>query len=480
MKAALASLALLLLPAAAAAQPFKYVAFGDSITAGYLDENNTEGYPAKLVSLLQSAGRTVAIVKSGVGGETTAQGLTRLDGVLAQEAPQVVLLSEGTNDVFSNSISSETAHFNLEQMAAKATNEGVDTVHITIIPMKAKGSNTPHAKNGEAAYLADLVEQSAVDHDYWLVSIFDIWSGIPNLYATLYDQWPDDPVGHPHNAGFWQMAGDIRDVLVSPLPGSATPTAPLGDIVTASPSFDWQTASGATFYRLELRDAAGGVLHALWHKALSVCSGASCSVTLAAPLPAGGAYSWTVQPRSPAGLGPQSTSQGFTYWDAPPGESATLAPGGPTFQTDPEFSWVAVASTVQYQLEVTTGAGGGVHDAWYDAATVCASGVCSAQPTLGLTAGDYLWRVTGANPAGSSPATPDRAFEVRDCPAQHDLTVGPGQLSTTALYEACGTVTVTGFEILSGGDATVHAGTAVVFENGSSVAASGLLTVYVD
>jgi len=68
-----------------------WVAFGDSLTEGY---GATEGnaYPALL-----SRSLGVPIVSLGVSGDTTADGLKRLDAV-ARQQPRVVLLCFGGND----------------------------------------------------------------------------------------------------------------------------------------------------------------------------------------------------------------------------------------------------------------------------------------------------------------------------------------------------------------------------------------------
>ncbi len=449
---------------------FRYLAFGDSITFGSFDINE-RGYPPKLKSRLDAAGRPSRVLKRAVPGESTAAGLTRIDSVLA-EGGQVLLLLEGTNDVFNRRISIETAHTNLAAMADKATAAGIDTVHITLIPMKKQGVNQPHNKNGQAGQLSAMIAATAAANDRWLVDLFDIWSAIPNLYRDYYYQGAEDPVGHPRHAGYQLMSQDIADVLLAPPPGAAGPTAPTGDVGTAAPAYEWTSASGATWYELAVQDAAGATVHRRWYKASDHCA-SPCSVTPVDALPAGGDYSWTVQPRNPGGLGPVSPAQTFTYWAAPPVAATGSTPSGPTFATDPVFTWSEVADATAYRLEVEDGVGT-VYDAAYAAASVCAAGLCSTSPALGLATGDHSWRVTASNPAGSAPASPDLAFEVRAC-AAGDQTIGPGTISGSELHEFCGTITLTGLTVETGADATFHAGVAVViaadtvFEQDSTV-----------
>ena len=72
------------------------VCFGDSLTAG-LGIESTASYPADLQHLLDAAGYHYRVVNEGVSGDTTKDGLERVDRVLAHK-PQIVVLEFGGND----------------------------------------------------------------------------------------------------------------------------------------------------------------------------------------------------------------------------------------------------------------------------------------------------------------------------------------------------------------------------------------------
>jgi acyl-CoA thioesterase-1 len=72
------------------------VCFGDSLTAG-LGIGTAASYPADLQRLLDAEGYHYRVVNEGVSGDTSKDGLERIDRVLAHK-PQIVVLEFGGND----------------------------------------------------------------------------------------------------------------------------------------------------------------------------------------------------------------------------------------------------------------------------------------------------------------------------------------------------------------------------------------------
>lgn len=84
-------------PASAESRLVQLVAFGDSLTAGYLLPQD-KALPAVLERFLKEKGRNVTIINAGVSGDTTSDGLARLEWSLP-EGVSGVILALGANDM---------------------------------------------------------------------------------------------------------------------------------------------------------------------------------------------------------------------------------------------------------------------------------------------------------------------------------------------------------------------------------------------
>jgi len=85
------------LAAGAAGQPPTVVVFGDSLSAGYGIDTD-ESWPSLLQARLREEGHEHRVVNASISGETTQGGVTRIERVLADFEPDIVILELGGND----------------------------------------------------------------------------------------------------------------------------------------------------------------------------------------------------------------------------------------------------------------------------------------------------------------------------------------------------------------------------------------------
>jgi acyl-CoA thioesterase-1 len=113
-----------------AADPVRILAFGDSITAG-LGLAEADTMPTRLADALTKMGRPATVINGGVSGDTTADGLARIDWALADK-PKIMILALGANDML-RGLDPATAEANLEGIIAKAQAAGVETILVGML-----------------------------------------------------------------------------------------------------------------------------------------------------------------------------------------------------------------------------------------------------------------------------------------------------------------------------------------------------------
>ena len=168
-----------------------WIAFGDSLTQGYGADAGAD-YPAQLANRLG-----VPIQNLGLAGETSADGLGRIEEVAAQH-PRVVLLCFGGNDVL-RGLSSEQMFANLGTAIDRFHTDGSFVVLLGI-----RGASLLGDIN------ADGFKKLAAQKKVKLVSnlLKDIF-GRPHLMS--------DQV-HPNNAGYAAIAERLEVELRPLLP----------------------------------------------------------------------------------------------------------------------------------------------------------------------------------------------------------------------------------------------------------------------
>ena len=123
------------------------VAFGDSLTAGYMLKPN-ESFAAQLQMALEAKGHKVFVTNAGVSGDTTAGGLDRLAWTL-QPGADAVILELGANDAL-RGLDPKVPRSNLDKILSKLA---ASNIPVLLAGMKAPGNwGADYVKNFDAIY----------------------------------------------------------------------------------------------------------------------------------------------------------------------------------------------------------------------------------------------------------------------------------------------------------------------------------------
>lgn len=171
--------------------------------------------------------------------------------------------------------------------------------------------------------------------------------------------------------------------------GAPVQTAPKS-LVQGSVTYTWNSVATATWYYVWVTNANGHFLDQ-WVEAVNVCTALVCNFTPSAAYSTGD-YQWWAQAWSPTnGYSPWSAGLAFFYGTL--NTPTPLAPIGVIESTTPAFQWTQEPGLTWYNIWVSFPNGGGA-EYWYEAWSICAGGVCSAQPLM-LDEGIYTWWVRG-------------------------------------------------------------------------------------
>ena len=194
----------------------RFMAFGDSITwgtaapvAGYLpykDPPPSYAYPSQLLGLLGARylDQSLTVANEGWPGESINTGLGRLPDAITYNAPEVLLLLDGANDLLGNPSSATTQYIaaKLRDMirAAKARSPTI-TVLLATFPPQWHGT-TPYDRGAGADYVPELNQLIASVATSEGATLVDLYTP---LSANIKQYIGADGL-HPTEAGFTLMA----------------------------------------------------------------------------------------------------------------------------------------------------------------------------------------------------------------------------------------------------------------------------------
>jgi len=180
------------------------LAFGDSLTAG-LGLPANEAFPARLAARLKDEGIDVKMVNAGVSGDTTTDGLARLDWALADK-PDYVILALGANDAL-RGIDPKIARANLDKMIVKIQASGAKLLLLGMLAPANWGADYEHAFDS-------IYPELAKAHDVPLYPFF--------LEGVAMNPALNQPDGlHPNEHGVAILVDHIAPLVAKMVGGKA-------------------------------------------------------------------------------------------------------------------------------------------------------------------------------------------------------------------------------------------------------------------
>jgi acyl-CoA thioesterase I len=172
------------------------ITFGDSLTAGVAGRS----YPDQLQDLLDANKLAYRVDNQGVSGDTTTDGLARIDNVITQE-PALVVLEFGGNDGL-RGIPVESTRRNLIEMIERLK---AAHIHLVLLGITLPPNYGPDYVKPFTAMFPELARQYHLPFIPFLLA---------NVYRNRELMQPDDI--HPNGAGNKILAQDVFE-LIRPL-----------------------------------------------------------------------------------------------------------------------------------------------------------------------------------------------------------------------------------------------------------------------
>jgi hypothetical protein len=188
-------------------------------------------------------------------------------------------------------------------------------------------------------------------------------------------------------------------------PGEAILYDPYGTITDTTPTYRWQKAPDATWYRLYVHSLSSDtVVFDDWLSSTDYsCSGNTCTYTPSTAL-ASGNYRWWVKTFSSYGYGPWSNPGNFTV-DAGcinPGKVTLISPSGVISTHSPTYRWNEDGPSTWYRLYVYNDTDDKtVVNEWVTESSVCSGGACSYDPGIAVEMDNHKWWIQTWNSCGS-------------------------------------------------------------------------------
>lgn len=183
-----AAIAVLALSTSVFAEPVTIVALGDSLTAGYGLNDQSQGFVPVLDAWLKAKGHDVVVQNAGVSGDTTAGGLARVAWALGPDA-DALIVTLGGNDLL-RGLDPAGSRANLDGILKEAATRKLP---VLLVGMKSTANFGPEYKAAFDGMYGELAQS------YGTILAEDFFAGLRAAGA--------DPADPASMAAFMQADG---------------------------------------------------------------------------------------------------------------------------------------------------------------------------------------------------------------------------------------------------------------------------------
>ena len=191
-------------PQAFLAEPFKLLAFGDSLVQGYGLPPN-EGLVPQMQNWLVERGYDVEIINAGVAGDTTAAALQRIDWALSPEVDAAFVLLGG-NDVLRGYDPSSTREY-LGSILARL---GLEGLPVLLVGIAAPGN---YGADYQVAFQSIYVDLSNEYGTLLYPNFFSVLLNMEDRDEVLRSFYQPDGL-HPNRAGVGLIVEDLGPMMI--------------------------------------------------------------------------------------------------------------------------------------------------------------------------------------------------------------------------------------------------------------------------
>ena len=184
-------------------KPFKIIVFGDSISTGGEVTKPKYSFYERFKTMLQEEfpKAKITLENGATGGDTTIQGLERVEEKVLTRKPDLVIVGFGMNDHNINFVSPDNFHKNLkaivEQIKAKT---GADVILYSTFPPNPEWNASSHNMK---AY-AEITKKIAKETKSAYADVYSIWNKV--LKRKDAPSLLNNNINHPNNFGHWMYS----------------------------------------------------------------------------------------------------------------------------------------------------------------------------------------------------------------------------------------------------------------------------------